>query len=141
MAQEMFDNFEWKERKNGKKFYCQKEPRKEWITDICREAHGDRLPSDDIYEVIVEALERIAESEDEDSAIDLIAEIEADVYTSNLTAWLNSNNYNVYYLTEAIEELELTDGFKVLAGAQYQWKQEIANSVLNGLLERLDEIN
>ena len=136
VAQEILNNFEWKKRENGKGYYCQKE-HKRWITDVCHKAHGDRMPSDDVYEVIVEALERITEAENEDEARDLIAEIEADVYTSNLTDWLGSNNYNIYYLTEALEESKTEDGFKALATAQYLWKQEIAHSILNSLLDKL----
>lgn len=51
--------------------------------------------------------------------------IEADVYTSNLTEWLNSKNSRVYYLTEALEEIELKDGFKLLAYAQTREIEEV----------------
>lgn len=51
--------------------------------------------------------------------------IEADVYTSNLTEWLNSKNSRVYYLTEALEEIEFKDGFQLLAYAQSREIEEV----------------
>ena len=144
LAQEVLDNFEYVDRtvpdleraEDSKKFWRQKKP-KEWITNLCMKAHGDRMPSDDIYEVIVEALELIAEANTEDEARDYLTEITTDDYTSDLTKWLNRSVNNVYYLTEAIEEGS-TDGFKALILAQYRWKQEIANVVLDGLIEELE---
>lgn len=54
-----------------------------------------------------------------------------EVYTSNLTAWLNSNNNNVYYLTEVLEENEVKDGFQLLQLAQYKAIEEIYYNALS----------
>lgn len=62
---------------------------------------------------------------------------ETDVYTSDLTEWLNSNNSNVYYLTEASEEFNETDGFKNLQLAQYKAIEEVYNNALGCLIEDL----
>jgi len=62
---------------------------------------------------------------------------ETDVYTSDLTEWLNSNNNNVYYLTEASEEYSQTDGFKNLQLAQYKAIEEVYNNALSILIEDL----
>lgn len=51
--------------------------------------------------------------------------IEADVYTSDLTEWLNSKNSRVYYLTQALEELDVKDGFQLLAYAQSREMEEV----------------
>ena len=56
-----------------------------------------------------------------------------DIYTSNLTAWLNHNNSNVYYLTEALEEQEIKDGFNLLQIAQYKAIEESYYSFLSSL--------
>ena len=54
-----------------------------------------------------------------------------DVYTSDLTEWLDSNNNNVYYLGEAQKELGIQeDGFKLLAMAQYMAIDEIFSEVI-----------
>jgi len=62
---------------------------------------------------------------------------EVSVYTSDLTEWLNSNNNNVYYMTEVSEEYGETDGFKILAQAQYKAIEEVYNNALNCLIEEL----
>lgn len=110
----------------------------EELKDLIRKAHGDKLPDDYCYEFIVEALDKIAECQEgarEYDIIDAIYEIEADVYTSNLTSWLNSRADRVRYLTEALEECEIKDGFQALAVAQQKEKQEVALSVLKSLKE------
>ena len=139
VAQEMLDNFEYKTRTDGSKYSVQKSPSKEWITNICCEAHGDRLPSDDVYEVIVDVLEGLTECDNENDAEDRINEIESDIYTHDLTGWLHSNNNNVYYLTQALDELNIKDGFLALSTAQYLWKQEIAHTVLREIVAIVNE--
>jgi hypothetical protein len=62
---------------------------------------------------------------------------EVSVYTSDLTEWLNDNNSNVYYLTEANEEYGNTDGFKNLQIAQYIAIEEVYNNALNCLIDDL----
>lgn len=109
------------------------------VTELCHTAHGETLPDDFIYSVIVDALDIFGECETEEQAQERIYEIEPDVYTSDLTAWLNSSNNRVYYLTQALEELEIKDGFQALAAAQQLEKQEIATAVLNYIIANLEE--
>lgn len=61
---------------------------------------------------------------------ELSNELESDVYTSDLTAWLHSSNYHVYYLDNAQGD----SGFNKLSDAQYNWKYEMYNH-FNRLLE------
>ena len=135
VAQEMLDNLEWKKRTDGKEYVCQK-VMVQWQQDIYHKAHGDRLPDDYTYEFISEALSAIADSTEgnEDEAIQ---EIEA--YTSNLTEWLHSHNGNVYYMDQAVNDLGATDGFQILASAQYLAKQEVAQVVLQGIRDYIGE--
>ena len=136
VAQEMLDNLETKERKDGTKYICCKE-RIQWQTDIIIKAHEDRLPNDDIYSFIDDALCVLADSA-EGNEQDAIMEIEPDVYTSNLTKWFNNHNGNVYYLTEALEEYGCKDGFQALSMAQAIHKQEVASAVLSGIEQYLN---
>jgi len=53
------------------------------------------------------------------------------VYTSDLTTWLNDNNNNVNYLTEVTEEIGEKDGFKLLQLAQYKAIEEIYANALS----------
>ena len=106
-----------------------------------RAAHGEQLPSDwvfDIYQSILDALgqytiERIDDVEENRAEI---VDGLVDCYTSDLTAWLNSSNYNVYYMTEAQEEYGAEiDGFKILSMAQYKAIDDIFSEVV-ALLSR-----
>ena len=133
VAKEMLDNLESKEREDKSCFWSMKEIIN-WQSDIYHKAHDGSLPNDFTYDVIAEVLEIIADCKNEEEAQDRIYEIEADVYTSDLTKWLGSDNNNIYYLTEAIEN-GVTDGFEALMTAQATAKQEIANSVLNSIIE------
>lgn len=134
-ARLMLNDFEQKERQDGSKFYAIKDSSalKEKYQEICHEAHGDMMPDDFKYAFIVEALEQIADMTEDCEPIDCLYEIEADCYTSDLTKWLNSSNSRVYYLTEALEEYGIKDGFKALTAAQQKEKLEVALSILNSL--------
>jgi len=135
-ASTMLNQFEQKTRDaDNRKFYCLKDDAKnhDLYQDICHDAHNDMTPDDYKYDFIIEALELFAELECEEDAQDSIYEIEANCYTSELTAWLNSHNSRVYYLTEALEEFECKDGFQALAIAQQKEKIEVASSILNSL--------
>ena len=56
---------------------------------------------------------------------------EVDPYTSGLTKWLNESNYNVYYLSQALDEYREKDGFRALAQAQYLAIEELWNEVFS----------
>ena len=64
--------------------------------------------------------------------------IEADIYTYDLTKWLHSSNDNVDYLTEALEEMEIKDGFQALSYAQSKYKHEIGNLLISGIIEYIE---
>jgi hypothetical protein len=111
----------------------------EALNDSIRKAHGERLPDDWIFAKYVEVLE-VLEGYDLDKPDSLadnrheIVDGMVDVYTSGLTAWLNSHNDNVYYLTEAQEEFgPIEDGLKLLAMAQYKAIDEIYSEVVSYL--------
>ena len=118
------------------KIWINKDHENQLVTDLCFSAHsnGEMLPDDFVYTQIVDALDIFCECENEERARERIYEIEPDCYTSDLTEWLHSNNNRVYYLTQALEEMGITDGLQALAAAQQLEKQEIANAVLNYLI-------
>jgi len=102
------------------------------LSDIIHKYQGDQ---DTAYQQIFSCLTWLEEN-CEDKSIDELQDImseaidvEVDVYTSNLTEWLNRSNNNVYYLSQALEEFAEKDGFKALAQAQYLAIQEIWNEV------------
>jgi len=140
VAKEMLNNMEQKTRNDGKSFYCCKNEI-EWQQDIIREAHGDKLPDDYVYEFTNDALCVLSDC-DEGQEDDAIYEIEADCYTSNLTEWLNSRCDRVYYLTEVLEEFQpVIDGFAALTMAQQKEKQEVAQAILSGIKEYIENLS
>ena len=138
LAEELNSNLTTKERTNGDKYVCMKEEI-EWQKEIVFAAHADMLPDDWKYRFIEKAACALAESEagNEEESID---EIEPDVYTSDLTAWLHSHNGRVYYLTEALEEFDSKDGFQALSIAQQLEIREVAHAVLDGLRQYAESL-
>lgn len=65
------------------------------------------------------------------------ADADVDIYTKDLTEWLNENVENVYYLTEAINEYNANDGFNALTMAQYCAIRDIYNNVLDKIIDYL----
>lgn len=90
-----------------------------------------------IYACISYLTEQDIKTVDELEQLELDDEIDSnvDVYTSDLTNWLNRDNYNVYYLTEAIESGDPKDGFQLLSLAQYYCYQEIWFSVRDCIVD------
>lgn len=140
IATEASKHFIRKTRDDGETYYCCDDTTPEWITDMVYEAHGDKLPDDYVYNWIDSVLSHIADGMTEDDIHEYI-DSEVDCYTSGLTTWLNSRNDRIYYLTQALEEHEPTDGFNALAIAQYEEIQEVFLSVLNSIQERLTELS
>ena len=99
IADEAYTHFEKATRtSNGAEFWRVKHGAPEWIRDLCFAAHeaGAMLPDDWRYQFIVEALSAISEEREDD--------IEADIYTGELSAWLASNVNRVEYVDDAVEE-------------------------------------
>jgi hypothetical protein len=117
------------ERENGDKYYVCKED--EELKHLVMMAHGEMMPDDYRYQFIHEALEAIAADGEN-------AEVEPDIYTNELTAWLHSRNSRVEYLTDALSQGE-RDGFSALSTAQYLEKREVLDSVLTSLTELVEE--
>jgi len=111
------------------------------LKDSVYKAHGDRLPNDWIFDKYQSILQSITDYdiESDDDLLDNRGEIVdglVDVYTSDLTEWLNDSNYNVYYIEEAQKEYgPEDDGFKLLSMAQYKAIDEIFDYVYSLLTE------
>lgn len=131
----------WKKRDNGTKYVCREELKEDYIRDIIYEAHDKAMPNDTTYEFIYRIVNHLndCDCEDIDSMRESIYEIESDVYTSDLTAWLNASNSHVYYLTEVLEERDTKDGFQLLSMAQHRHIEEIGNNLLNAIEKHCEE--
>jgi len=138
LAKEMSLAFESATRPGtGETFRKLRDGTPEWTTTVCRSAHDDghMLPDDWRYVFIEQAVDALAEHEDTDEAL---GRLEPDIYTSDLTAWLHSQNSRVYYLGEAMNECgSFRDGFQLLATAQMIEKKEVFQQVVTALHEVL----
>src|SRR5260370_17043414 len=108
-ADEAYRYFEKATRtSNGAEFWRVKDGAPEWVQELCFAAHdaGDIFPDDWRYHFIVEALAAPSEEGEDDT--------EADIWTSDLCAWLASNLNRGSYVDDAVSE----DGGGVPRGAQ-----------------------
>jgi hypothetical protein len=117
-------------RNDGSEFVHLKENSPQWMTEVIRSVHGEKLPDDVTYAFISECADAIAEADDADDAI---TEIEPDTYTHDLTEWLHSRADHLYYVTEVLEESEIKDGFQLLAAAQQKQIHEIGFALISAL--------
>jgi hypothetical protein len=123
---------ERKSRTNGDEFVCLKDGSPQWMTDVVRSVHGDKLPDDTTYSFISQCADALAES-DSDEPSDAIYEIEPDTSTHDLTGWLHARNDHVYYLSEVMEECSPTDGFSLLTMAQQKHIHEVGSALVSAL--------
>lgn len=108
-------------------------PAKE-LQEAVYKAHQDRLPDDWIYSTFSAILDTlqgydITELDDLENYRGEIVDGLVDVYTSNLTDWLNSSVYNAYYLQQAVIEFDAKEN--ILSVAQYIAIDEIYSAVYN----------
>lgn len=122
-------------RGDGSMYVCRKNGSPEWVTDLCRDAHGDSFPDDWIYEQIANCLESILDNDCEYGARDA-AESAGDVYSSDLLDWARGRGW---YVDEAIR-----DGARTMDAAIMQGQQtmigEIFDSIVTFLSNMADDL-
>lgn len=136
LAKEAYGHFTQKPCPDGRTIWVNDVKEGDWVNDLTRAAHdnGNVFPDDFRYEAIVRALSALADCDDPDDA-----EVDPDVYTSNLTAWLASSIDRVEYLSEALRELDPPSAFALLAYAQSLELREVLDSVRSSLEAQLTE--
>ena len=122
--------FTTSKRDNGQELTHLREDAPQELRDSIYEAHGNALPSDWIYATYRAILEKITEY-DESTDPDEIVESVTDIYTHDLCTWLAESNYNIQYLTDALEEYAPKDGIQALQMAQQLEIREIYQTVEN----------
>ncbi len=140
LANEIYQQLEIRNYKGQEDRYFFKDGSPEWmknfIVDALYKASTDLDTGYAMANRVLGALADCCDDEsDENDYREAISEIEPDVYTSELTSWLNSSNKHVHYLDEALSEFggEL-DGFQVLSIAQKLQIEEIGGLLLQELL-------
>ena len=118
--------------------------RPDWLETIIYDAHGDLFPDDWRYAAIMSAVEFISESDDDpDDGAGEWADGEVDIYTHSRLKWLGSNLSRPSYCDEARDEMggEGLDIVELVGWGQYREASEVFGLVLQGLRDRLDEID
>ncbi len=125
--------FDWGERDDGSKFVSLKDGHPKELETLVRKAHGDMMPDDQRYEFIEDAIDALADNEDEEYA--RYEAEEADIYTSDLLKWVSSLLSRGDYVDEAIEEYGYPEeGFvRALQYGQSFEKREVFDLVLREL--------
>jgi hypothetical protein len=108
----------------------------EWVVDMIRDAHGPMSPDDWRYAFIVEALDALEECADPDEV-----DLEADIYTHELTAWLHSRADRTSYCDEYAQDFDAGNKgiVAILQGGQWMEKEEVLAAVRSALQSRLDD--
>jgi hypothetical protein len=138
-AREAAEWFEVAERVEGdedSRYIRTKDGCPEWVTQLVYSAHGDFLPDDWRYNVIQDALEAIAESDDPEDAAGEFADSAVDVYTHARLKWLASNLNRAAYCDEAAQEFGAEgspDIISMIGLGQYYEASEVYGLVLRAL--------
>jgi len=140
LAALLSEALETKKRNDGNEFVSLKDGSPEWMTQVIRSAHADKLPDDTVYAFIEKAANALADASEDAEPSDVISEIEPDPYTASLTSWLNARPDHVYFLTECLEENRFDDGFQLLATAQQKQIQEIGFALVSALENAAEQI-
>lgn len=120
-------------RDDGTAFVKTRDGSPEELQALCMHAHGDMFPDDHRYAFIEEVLIALSETEDPDEI-----QLEADIYTHELTGWLNSRADRCGYCDEAVEEYGSRPAttFELLQWGQAFEKAEVLGLVREWLEER-----
>lgn len=147
LAAQMRDQFTSNTRDNGETFYHLLDGHPEWMTDVVREAHGNTLPDDTVYEFIRDAVYALAEADDDADTEELreaIYELEPEYRNYHLLQWAARWSE---YIDQAISNFgaqtigSSSDLFTLLQSAQKCQIEEIGNAVINALESLADERN
>lgn len=141
LAAQLLQHVEKRQRDNGAEFYVFADSAPEWAEDLAHEAHGDMLPDDWRYRLIVDALHAIEENDDEDEARQ---QIEASIYNHELVDWLGSHGSRPEYCDEAAEEYGTPATVGImdrLSAGQLREREEVFGIVWQYLSDKADELN
>ncbi len=136
LASEALTYFVHSTRTNGGTYWRCTQGTPEWVSDLCYAAHNDGQmgPDDWRYEFIQECLSAIVDETEDD--------LEADIYTHQLTAWLASRADRYCYVDDAVQEYGGEPGSIIdqLMLGQLQEKREVMSQIVYYLEQRQEEL-
>lgn len=142
--------FELRKRADGSEYWARKDtslPLEEGdstLEALVVAAYDNRewFPDDVRYEYLVDALDILAETGDEDDWLQAV-DNGVDIYTTDLTAWLHSHNSRLSYIDEVLDSESIWSkpetGSELLHLAQYLERYEVFEAV-KAVLEKLVDV-
>ena len=131
-------------RNDGKKFY-KLENEQEWMNEAVMAAHGDRMPSDQIYKLcarIADDLTEYGEDGPNDDDLHEIADNAVPAYNATRTAWLADHLDNAGYCDSAREEglvADDADMFTRIGIGMYQQAREVAQALHDAVTAQVED--
>lgn len=133
LATQMSEAFEVRKRNDDEEFYVLKDGSPEWMKTVCQTAHGDMFPDDWRYLFISQVVDIMAESDNEEVE-ETKYNMEASIYTHELTGWLHSRVDRISWMDEAYNEVGPFDSISDhLMNAQWMEMSEVFGLVLSAL--------
>jgi hypothetical protein len=140
VADEAYRAMERATREDGSQYVRLRDDAPEWVRTMVYDAHSDILPDDWRYATIRDAIEAIMDSGDDEDRSHEFAD-DADVYNSDLLAWVGSHGSRPGYVDEARDELgEPRDFYHGLQMGQYLERAEVYDAVLEAISSRLGDL-
>ena len=133
-----------KRHTSGREYVHLRDGSPEWMTDVCKYAHGDMMPDDTRYFMIETAIYALSEMEPDEDPGDAIAALPSalDGAYSDVAQWLSSYaGYRLEYADDAAEEWgegEVVSTFHRLARGMDYEQVEVFDLVVQAL-ESVDD--
>jgi len=143
VAREAYDSMERATRDDGSQYVRVKDDAPEWVRTMVYEAHSDILPDDWRYATIRDSIEAIMDDGTDDPGGMTRSQFadDADVYNSDLLAWVGSHASRPGYVDEARGEFgEPRDFYHGIQMGQYLERDEVYGLVLDSLSSRLGDL-
>lgn len=118
-------------RDNGDQFTKLTESAPDWVKDAVREAHGDKVPDDYIYEWCSKAF--IAYDDYNGNTDAAISDIEPDCYYYELGKWFTSDMERAGLVDEILQETDVKDVYAAIGMAQVREKESVYNVVFSAM--------
>lgn len=141
LASEMHKAFEQVVRTDETTYYRLRDGSPGWMRDVCIEAHGDMGPDDERYEMIRDVVSAIDDQDEDADQSEARDNIEAPIYTHELTGWLASRTDRYAYCDEAMEEFgcDFKDTITLLRMGYMRELDEVFGIVLQELTKLADD--
>lgn len=133
-------------RPDGSRYTKNTDDAPEWVRDAVRDAHGEVLPDDRIFDLAHDACEWIFRGDTIENMFDEVrhyfADGAIDAYNADRLAWVASSNYRAALVDEVHDDYgaERGDLMDQIAAGQYEEAARIFDYMATAIEERADEI-